>query len=442
LVPDPDVVGGERVKILDFGVAKLLEERGVIGSDTKTGTILGSPQYMSPEQCVDAKKVDLRTDIYSLGALGYLMLTGRLPYQAKSFGQLLVMQQGGLPPGPHAVNSAVPEALGQVILRALAREPGDRFASMQAFGEGVQAALAPPAAPAPAGEAAAPPAGEAAAPPAPDRQQLQASAAEGTLIHDGDLQELTAPDGGEVDGEVERKTAIMEPGAGPAAADQPAGESTVILDEELQDQEKVAQAELADKPTMILAETAGSAEQPAPAPAPPAGPRPPPEPGPRPESTLRTRGPTASVPRVESRTVVRLRTTSRIWRGVAVVMGLGLLAMAALLVLRQDEIQQPAVAPPAVPGASGAPPPADAGPARPDARRAPDLAADLPPDQLPDLAPSADAGPVPATGETPRPPAKRRAPAPRRPTGRRQAPRRPPAKPKAPATKPLPFDDL
>ena len=80
LVPDANAPNGERVKILDFGIAKVKRGGGTAESfRTETGLIMGSPTYMSPEQCKDSADVDLRSDIYSLATIIYEMMAGRPP---------------------------------------------------------------------------------------------------------------------------------------------------------------------------------------------------------------------------------------------------------------------------------------------------------------------------------------------------------------------------
>ncbi len=85
----PTIESRVAIKVLDFGVAKLLGDDDAMGELTATGMIIGSPQYMSPEQCLDSKSVDPRTDIFSLAAMGYVLLSGRLPYPGQSLGQSL-----------------------------------------------------------------------------------------------------------------------------------------------------------------------------------------------------------------------------------------------------------------------------------------------------------------------------------------------------------------
>ncbi len=140
LLEDPEVIGGLRVKVLDFGVAKLTEDQDSIEGSTKTGTILGSPQYMSPEQCVDSKGVDERSDIFSLGVIGYLLLSGSLPFPGNSIGQVLLAHRKGSAQPLREVAPEVPEVLESVILKAIERGRDDRFASMEELEAALRAA--------------------------------------------------------------------------------------------------------------------------------------------------------------------------------------------------------------------------------------------------------------------------------------------------------------
>jgi len=133
LVPDPMSPGGERVKVLDFGIAKLRPDWG--GSDgpkTRTGVIFGTPAYMSPEQCRGLNdEVDGSTDVYALGCILYEMLVGRAPYISPGWGDVLMMHMSDEIPVPSAENPRVPPAIDQVIKTALAKKKGDRFPSMR-----------------------------------------------------------------------------------------------------------------------------------------------------------------------------------------------------------------------------------------------------------------------------------------------------------------------
>jgi serine/threonine protein kinase len=88
LVPDPESALGERPKLLDFGIAKLTDV-GIAGSATKTGAVMGTPTYMSPEQCKGTGDVDHRADLYSLGCIYYELVTGRPPFTNLGAGELI-----------------------------------------------------------------------------------------------------------------------------------------------------------------------------------------------------------------------------------------------------------------------------------------------------------------------------------------------------------------
>ena len=141
IVPDPDIPGGERVKILDFGIAKLLEDQGAIGSGTETGAVIGSPLYMSPEQCIDSKNVDHRTDIYSLGAIAYRLLSGEFPYEADTLGKLIIKQYKEKPKPISNLVPDLPSDLEWVIDQTLEVDREDRFQSMMEVREAVQEAM-------------------------------------------------------------------------------------------------------------------------------------------------------------------------------------------------------------------------------------------------------------------------------------------------------------
>jgi serine/threonine protein kinase len=92
LVADPELPDGERVKVLDFGIAKMAENLGGRPNATDSNVVMGTPAYMSPEQCKGAKLVTDRADVYSLGIMMYQMLAGRPPFMAEAAGELLIMQ--------------------------------------------------------------------------------------------------------------------------------------------------------------------------------------------------------------------------------------------------------------------------------------------------------------------------------------------------------------
>src|SRR3954466_8585543 len=120
------------VKVVDFGIAKLSDESGLSSGNTQTGTVMGTPGYMSPEQARGASaRIDGRSDIYSLGCMMFQMVTGRLPFKGSSFGEVLVAHLQQPPPRPRELAKDVPEAFEAVILRCLEKNQEDRYASMR-----------------------------------------------------------------------------------------------------------------------------------------------------------------------------------------------------------------------------------------------------------------------------------------------------------------------
>jgi serine/threonine protein kinase len=134
LVPDRTLPGGERVKVLDFGIAKIKHHGGQGGTvRTQTGLIMGSPAYMSPEQCKDSADVDYRSDIYSFGTIVYEMLAGRTPFVGATGTELLVKHLTETPPPLRELTPSVPAPVEAAIARALARARDDRFENMTSF---------------------------------------------------------------------------------------------------------------------------------------------------------------------------------------------------------------------------------------------------------------------------------------------------------------------
>jgi tRNA A-37 threonylcarbamoyl transferase component Bud32 len=132
LVPDPERPGVERVKVLDFGIAKLRPQPGLSAVRTHQGLVIGTPLYMSPEQCrpTAEREVDARTDIYALGCILFEMLCGAPPFATADGAKVMLRHLGEQPPLPSALNPGVPEHLEAAILRALAKDRDDRFGSM------------------------------------------------------------------------------------------------------------------------------------------------------------------------------------------------------------------------------------------------------------------------------------------------------------------------
>jgi serine/threonine protein kinase len=139
--------GRERdvVRVLDFGIAKLRDDnRATVNAMTRAGDLVGTPQYMAPEQ-IRGDAVDGRTDIYALGAILYEMVTGRLPFEGPTVMAVLSKHLTEAPPPPTARRpdlSGCRPALDHLIMSALAKEPTGRPPSMEQYAEQM-AALAP-----------------------------------------------------------------------------------------------------------------------------------------------------------------------------------------------------------------------------------------------------------------------------------------------------------
>jgi serine/threonine protein kinase len=130
IINDPHEPERERIKVLDFGIAKL--QQGSTGDSvkTRTGTLMGTPIYMSPEQCRGTRTVDHRSDIYSLGIIFFEMLVGQPPFVSEGFGELVNMHLNVAPPAPSSQNPAVPPAIDAIVLKMLAKDPQARYADM------------------------------------------------------------------------------------------------------------------------------------------------------------------------------------------------------------------------------------------------------------------------------------------------------------------------
>ena len=170
LVPGPAF--GERVKVLDFGIAKLASAPGT-GDATQAHQVFGTPRYMSPEQCRSAAGVDHRTDVYALGCILFEMIAGRPPFvgtTAELLGRQMVMPPPRLGElAPHA-----PPRLAQIVATMLAKRPEDRFAGMAEVEHALASAIEPGAPAVASGAAPVPSAAAEVAPTlAPDAPSLQ-----------------------------------------------------------------------------------------------------------------------------------------------------------------------------------------------------------------------------------------------------------------------------
>ncbi|HJL28864.1 MAG TPA: response regulator, partial [Polyangiaceae bacterium LLY-WYZ-15_(1-7)] len=129
-------------KVLDFGIAKPLDEEASVLTHGDGG-LLGTPEYMAPEQIRETREADARADQYALGCILYELLTGKPAFRAPSYVDLLQAVSMGTFPRPRELAPELPEGLEAVVLRAMDAEPERRFSSVEAFGK----ALLPHAAP-------------------------------------------------------------------------------------------------------------------------------------------------------------------------------------------------------------------------------------------------------------------------------------------------------
>jgi serine/threonine protein kinase len=139
------------VKVLDFGLAKLTTVSGTVPAyTTDAGIIMGTPYYMSPEQCEGRTELDHRTDVYSLGVILFEMLTGQVPFAGEGYGEVMTKHISLPPPPARKFVPGLPIALEAILSRALAKAPDARFQTMAEFREvllSTESALCPPPAP-------------------------------------------------------------------------------------------------------------------------------------------------------------------------------------------------------------------------------------------------------------------------------------------------------
>ena len=133
LVPAPDVEGGFRAKLLDFGIAKLASAAPHAVVKTRTGSLIGTPAYMSPEQCRGAGsgQLDARSDIYSLGCVFFEMATGRRPFMYDNIGELIAAHLHETPPRSRSLVSSLPPKLDTLLAAMLSKDAKSRPSSMQ-----------------------------------------------------------------------------------------------------------------------------------------------------------------------------------------------------------------------------------------------------------------------------------------------------------------------
>ncbi len=144
LVHDAEAQGGERTKVLDFGICKL---DGISKVKTQSGITMGTPVYMSPEQCRGAAAVDHRSDIYALGCVLFHMLTGEPPFDGEGSGDVIAAHVRDTAPLCSTLRPTIPASVDGLVMRCLEKKPEHRFTSMNELHEAIatiQASLSAP----------------------------------------------------------------------------------------------------------------------------------------------------------------------------------------------------------------------------------------------------------------------------------------------------------
>jgi tRNA A-37 threonylcarbamoyl transferase component Bud32 len=143
--PDNIMLEGRerRAIVTDFGIAKALGsgETGLTG----TGLVIGTPQYMSPEQASAEKEIDHRSDVYSLGVVAFHMLTGHLPFETDSARELVISHITAKPPDLRSVRPDVPDDLADAVAKCLRKKPADRWATAGELAAAIRPAVTTPA---------------------------------------------------------------------------------------------------------------------------------------------------------------------------------------------------------------------------------------------------------------------------------------------------------
>jgi serine/threonine protein kinase len=134
-----DEEGTDRVKVLDFGIAKFTDASLGSFSSTRTGSVLGTPHYMSPEQARGLKNLDVRSDLWSVAVLAYRCIVGALPFEGEAVGDVLVKVCTAPIPVPSELASDLPAGFDAWIGKALRRDPAERFSSASELAESLAA---------------------------------------------------------------------------------------------------------------------------------------------------------------------------------------------------------------------------------------------------------------------------------------------------------------
>jgi len=134
-----DATGQEFAVIMDFGLAKARQAGAELQKLTSTGIVLGTPEFMSPEQ-LRGKALDGRTDIYSLALMAFEMLTGKLPFEGRNQQEMMIARLRSEPTPIRKLRADIPSKVEAVLLTAMARAADDRFATAPAFAEALRSA--------------------------------------------------------------------------------------------------------------------------------------------------------------------------------------------------------------------------------------------------------------------------------------------------------------
>src|SRR5258707_11346781 len=137
LVPGDDD-GVERAVVMDFGLAKERRADPAIAKLTATGIILGTPEFMSPEQ-IRGKPLDARSDIYALGIVAFEMFTGKLPFQGRNAQEMMIARLRGQPTPIRQLRADTPSAVEKALTKALQTNPDDRYTTALEFADALTA---------------------------------------------------------------------------------------------------------------------------------------------------------------------------------------------------------------------------------------------------------------------------------------------------------------
>ena len=140
LVPQQEDGEEYRAVVMDFGLAKERRAGAEVAKLTATGIVLGTPEFMSPEQ-IRGKPLDGRSDVYALGVLAFELFTGQLPFPGKSAQETMIARLRGAPAKLRDVRPELPAKLEAVLLKALAIDPAQRFGSMDEMAHALDAAV-------------------------------------------------------------------------------------------------------------------------------------------------------------------------------------------------------------------------------------------------------------------------------------------------------------